>query len=316
MCARINYGGEPLSSLSLGVSADYSGSALRFGLMDIKPIEVVETIKRFGVKFKRIARTFETLKPSESFEDLVTFENEAVFAKIDIPHWFEAAKLVKLYSQRSIDRYEKDTDLQRAIENMKESKRIGRPLLSFVRFMTNRFESKREDFLEAEADNFLHSNFPLSFYNKFVVLGNTYGDFLKVLEQIVRIHEFRASSARNFKMYGRHISEMKRRIGPIIDQLDVCSFAALCLRRYVTLWNAKSYEQIWEEKFLDKNNIDVAKFEQLYSDFKMKLTETRRFLLEYDPRVLHKELALENDPTAQMFGKLVTLPSSSLSLER
>lgn len=303
-------------SSSSGISTGFAGSALRFGLLGIKPIEVAETIKRFGLKFRRITRTFETLNPSRSFSDLVIFNNRAIFAKIDIPDWFEAEKLVKMYSQRSIESYEKDTELKQAVEELRKSKRIGRPLLSFTRFMMNRFESKREGYLEAEAKRFLHSNFPLSFYNKFVVLDNTYYDFLKVLEQIVRFHEFRASSARNFQMYCRHIDKMKKRIIPILDQIDTCFFFASCLKKYVAVWNAKSYEEIYGPEFLDIGEIDYAKFEQINNDFKTKLTEIRRFLLTIDPNILRKEFNLENEPTAKMFGRLLMLPSESLSLER
>lgn len=303
-------------SPSYGISSGYSGSALRFGLVDIKPIEVVETIKRFGVKFRRITRTFETLKPSQSYSDWVTLKNEVIFAKIDVPDWFEAQKLVTMYSQRSIEHYEKDVELKRAIEELRKSKRIGRPLLSFIGFVIGRFEAKREQYLEIEAKRFLDSNFPLSFFNKFVVFENTYYDFLKTIEQIVRIYEFRARSARNFKMYQRHITAMKNEISPILDVLDTCFFSASCLKKYVSIWNAKSYEEIYEPEFLDISKIDYPTFEQLNTDFKMKLTESRRLLLAYDPRILKKEPHLKNEPTANMFGKLVTFPLGSLSLER
>jgi len=303
-------------SPSLGVSTDYSGSALRFGLLDIKPIEVVETTKRFGLKYQIISRRFEALKPLQSFDDWVTFKNEAIFAKIDVPHWFEAGKLVKIYSQRSIELYEKDTELKQAIEEIKKSQRIGRPLLSFTIFMKNRFESSREDYLEVEAATFLDSNFPLSFYNKFVILDNTFYDFLRVLENTVRRYEFLATYARSFKMYSKHIDEMKRAIRPLIDQMDVCLFLSSCLKKYVIIWNVKSYEEIESSEFLDIRNIDYSKFEELNNEFKMKLTEIRRLLLKYDPNILKKKLTLENETTAKMFSKLITLPSDSLTIER
>jgi len=306
-----------LISPSFGISTDYSGSALRFGLVEIKPIEVVETINRFGIKFKRTIRKFESLQPSQSFSDLVILNNEMIFAKIGIPDWFEAGKLVEIYSQRSIERYEQDTELKRTIEELRKSHRIGKPLLSFTRFMINRFESKREQFLEIEAERFLNSNFPLSFYNNFVVSDNTFYDFLKVLEQVVRIYEFRAMYSRSFQVYSGHIEEMKRKIRPILDQMDACLFLESCLKKYVTVWNAKSYDEIYKEpEFLDINKLDHSRFEQLNNDFKIKLSEIRRFLLDYDPNILQKELNLENEPTAKMFSKIVMLPSSSLSLER
>lgn len=303
-------------SSSFGATMEYSGSALRFGLVDIKPIEVVETIKRFGIKFRKTSRMLESLRPSQSYADFVTLQNEAVFNKIDTPNWFATEELVEISSRRSIKRYEEDAELQEIIKELKSSDTIGRPLLRFTRFIRNRFESNREQSVAAEAVKFLNSNFPMSFYSKFVVFDNVIYDFLKIIEQIVRVYEFRARATRNFQMYSRQIDEMKKKIGPFIDQMDACLFTALCLEKYVSVWNAKTYEEIERPKFLDINKIDRQKFEQLYSDFNLRLAETRQFLFKYDPNFLQKELHLETEPAAKMFGKLVMLPLSSLSLER
>jgi len=42
----------------------------------------------------------------------ILLKNEMIFAKIDIPEWFEAGKLVGIYSQRSTESYEKDTEFK------------------------------------------------------------------------------------------------------------------------------------------------------------------------------------------------------------
>jgi hypothetical protein len=283
--------------------------------MDIKPIEVVETIKRFGLKFKKVTRTFESLRPVKSYEDLVIFQNEAVFNTIEVPEWFDAEKLVRIFSQQSIESYEKDTELKKAVEYVRTSERKGRPLLSFIQFIKNRFKSERDYYIECEAERFLNSNFPLSFYNKFVVFNNLYWEFLCILEDRVRWHEFRASSARNFLMYQKRIAEMKTEIGPLVDKLDECIFSLICLKRYVIVWNSKEYSEIFSPKFLNINNVDFSKFEKLYNNFITKLRETKELLLYYNPEMLSKEIDLK-DYTAKMFGKLVTLPSSSLNLKR
>jgi len=303
-----------MSFATSGISSSgYSESALRFGLMDIKPIQVIETIKKFGVKFRRITRTFESLEPSKSFSDLVYFDNEAIFGSIEIPKWFDARELVKVHSQNSIEGYEKDADLQREIENVRKAERKGRPLLSFTQFMRQRFESKRDRYLEIEAHRFLTSNFPFSVYNKFVVLDNTYHDFLKILEDIVRMHEFRASTSRNFRMYEKRIDEMKRGISPLIEQFDTCAFSCSRLKKYISIWNSKDYKEIFYPEFLDIKNVDFSVFEKLGKDCNTQLAETRRLLLRYNPEFLHRELDSE-DPTTKMFGQLVMLPQSSYSL--
>lgn len=300
-----------------GVATDYSGSALRFGLVDVKPIEVVDTIKKFGIKFTRKTQAFESLRPSESFADFVTLENEAIIARILVPDWFEAERVIRIFSQRSIKRYEEDAELQKAIKELRSSKAIEGPLLRFTRFIINRFESKREEYVEIEAGRFLASNFPLSFYRRFIVFDNTYYDLLKVSEQIVRFSEFHARTARNFQMYSRQIETMKRTLSPLIDQMDICFFAASCLKKYISIWNAKTYEELERgPEFLDLKNIDGQEFERLCNDFEARLLEMRELLLKHDPRIIRKEPRLENEPTAKMFGKLVMSPSDSLNLER
>lgn len=299
---------------SRATSIDYKGSALRYGLIDIRPIEIVETIKKFGLKFKRTIRTFESIKPPESYADLVTFQNETIFGTIEMPKWFDADKLVKTFSQCSIDSYENDIEFKKMAENVKKAERKGRPLLLFVQFAKNRLESSRDCYLEAEAERFLESNFPLSFFNKLVVFDNTYYDFVKILEERVRIGEFYASCARNLDMYKKKFAQMRRTISPIIDQMDKCYFSYDRLKKYVLVWNAKDYKEVLNPKFLDFKNLDFSEFEKHYNDYNMMLQETREFLLRYNSDILVKEL-VSKESTTNMFSKLVMLPSSSKTLE-
>jgi len=306
---------ETMITSSFGGLIDDSGSVLRFGLIDIKPVEVVETIKRCGVKFQRTTRYFESLKPSQSYEDFVTLINKVIFTKIDVPSKFEVDQLVKLSTQKSVMRYESDTELKNAIEELRNSSKIGRPLLNFTLFVKNRFETKREVYLESEAMRFLNSNFPLSFFNKFVIFDNTFFDFLKVLEKIVRWYELRATTSRNFRMYSKQISEMKKILSPLIDQIDRCLFDVSCLKNYILVWNSDSYEEILEEpKFLDFGKINPSKFNELSNEFETRLTEIRGLLLEFDTQIFQKEPRLENEFTEKMFAKLTMMPSEDLSL--
>ena len=299
---------------SVGPLSDYSGNALRFGLMEIRPVEIVETIKRFGLKFKKVTRRFESLRPAQSYEDLVLFQNEAIFGTMQIPKWFDADKLVEIFSQRNIKLYEKDTELKAMVEDVRKAERKGRPLTSFIQFMRDRFESRRDRYLETEAERFLSSNFPLSFYSKFVVFDNTYCDSLTILKDRVRRYEFLAACARSFPMHERRIAEMKTNIGPLLDKLDECVFHCLYLKKYVMVWNSKDYKEVLDPEFLDINNVDFSEFEKSSNNFNTKLREIREFMLHYNPEFLHKQIDSE-DYTTKMFGKLVMLPSSSLDLK-
>jgi len=301
-------------AFSLGAPVGgYSGSALRFGLVDIRPIEVSETVKRFGLKFRRVTRKFQSLEPSNSYADLVTFENEAIFNTIDVPEWFNADELVTIFSQRSVERYEKDTDLKKAVEEIRKATRKGKPLLSFIQYFRNRVESEREHYIEIEADRFLRSSFPLSFYNKLVVFDNTFFNFLEALEDIVRLYESRASYSRNFLMYRRKIAEMQRYIAPMIDDVDKCNFFYSRLKKYVSIWNSKDYKEVFNPEFLDFKKVDLAGYENLYNICSEKLSETRELLLRYKSQGFRKELDSE-ESTRNMFGKLVMVPSGYLRL--
>ena len=293
-------------------SIDYSGSSLRYGLLDIRPIEVVETIKKAGIKFLRITRKFENLKAPETYSDIVTFQNETIINSMKIPKWFDADKLINEFAQQAIKSYEEDEEFKKAVEEVKKAQQIGRPLLSFVHFVKNRFESERDHSLEIEADRFLRSNFPLSFYNRFVVFDNTYHEFLGFLENEVRTYEFLARCARSFDMYGKRISEMRRAISPMIDQIDACLLHYSRVKKYVTVWNAKDYGDLRNPKFLDIGNVDYTEFEKILDEYNNELMKTRQLLSSLDENAARKELEMAEYPPRKAFSKLAALQSCSL----
>ncbi|MEM2130634.1 MAG: hypothetical protein QXZ70_08570 [Candidatus Bathyarchaeia archaeon] len=303
--------------MTFGVSAvpsiDYSGSSLRFGLLDIKPMEVIETVKRFGMKFQRITRRFELSRAPQTYSELVTFQNRIIIDSFSIPEWFDGDKLVYEFSRRAIENYEKDEEFKKAVDALKKSDRIGRPLLSFVQFVKNRFESELDLYLETEAERFLNSNFPLSFYNKFVLFDHTYHEFLGILENNVRKYEFLASCARNFIMYQKRISEMKSAISPIIDQIDACFLQYLRLKKYIIIWNSKDYSEIRNPKFLDIKKINYPEFEKLFNEYVNKLGETRHFLLDLDNVAIQKGFYSTENAAKEVFSKLVSLDQRILT---
>jgi hypothetical protein len=301
---------------SLGTFTSNSTSVLRYGLLDIKPIEIKETIKRAGIKFIRITRSLESINPQKSYFDFIKLNNEAIFSTIEIPKWFDVEKLIEIFTKRSISFYEADVELKNAVENLKKDKGKPKTLLTFVSFVQERFESAMTDSLQNEALRFLNSNFPLSFFSKFVILDYTILDYLKLLKKIVRHYEIKSNMPRariEFRIYSRVIENMKRQIAPLIDQMDACLFSYKCLKNYIDLWNSTSYEEIFKSKFLDANKLDSSKFNELYENFNSKHMETRKLLLDAAPEIFHRELSLEDEPTARMFSKIVNLPLPALT---
>lgn len=312
--ACVNIVGVDLAFPSSGPLNDACSGPLRYGLLEIKPVQIVETIKRCGLKFRRTIRKFEPISSSKSYADLVKEENDAIFSVIRIPEWFDHKELATSFSQRSIERYEKDSELKEAVERMKTTERKDRPLTSFVQFMKQRFESRRDKYLEVEAQRFLNSNFPLSFYNKFVILDNTYYDFVTILERIVRRDESLGSVARSYPMYESIFKGMKRKIRPLLDQIDACLLSCLVLKKYIMVWNSKNYEEIFDPEFLDIKNVDFSEYENLRIKFNAELTKTRQLLMRSDASVFQKKIDSEGS-TKKAFGKLVMFPSDHLRLE-
>lgn len=297
------------SKASLFPSTDYAGNVIRFGLIDVKPIETVRIVKKFGIKFKEIVRTLTYPTTSiQSFDELVTFQNKLIFDTISVPKRFDSKELVRIFSEYAIKRYEKDRELKGIIQEIKEARNICKPLLSFILLIKTRYESKRDDLLETEAKVFLNSNFPLSFYSKFVEFDSLFYSFLKILERIVRMYELYAFTVRgDFRKYQRTIDEMKKKISPMLDVMDDCFISMLRLKRYVVIWNSENYKEIFSPKFLDIEKVDFHEFKELSRDFNDNLKKAKEYLLHYDPEFLCKEINF-NEQTAKIFSKLITLP--------
>lgn len=297
---------------SPGIISGYPTSVLRYGLIDVKPLEIREIVKRAGGKFLRISRVLRhDLESYKSYGDFVTSTNQTIFDTLPIPKWSDAAELVKIYSERSIKNYEVDTDFKKAAEALRQGVKDAKALSSFIDFVLQRLESGMSDSLESEAERFLNSNLPLSFFSKFVILDYTMVDYLKVMKQIVRHHEIRSTMPRarsEFRIFSKVMVEMKGKIAPVIDQMDICLLSYIRLNRYIELWNSNNYGELFKSKFLDIEKLDYSTFNELNENFTMKHAEARKFLLDIDPKIFHSEVRLEDDPTARMFNELFRSP--------
>jgi hypothetical protein len=292
-------------------SIEYSGNSLRYGLIDIKPIEIIETIKKAGIKFQRVIRKFESSHQPRTYGDMVSYQNDIIFSSIRVPDWFDAPELAKFVTKGAIESYEKDVEYKKAVEELKNNKsKSQHPLYSFVQFARARFESEMDSYLTQESERFMRSNLPLSFYNKLVIFDNTYRDFLTALEGIVRKYEFFAGYSRSFQMYGKHISEMKSAIGPIIDQVDLCALSYFRLKNYVAVWNAKDYSEVNNPYFLDMEKFDYAEFSKICEEYNNVLVQTRSQIFTLDQKISLNNLNVDNQ-ARDMFTKLASLPSES-----
>jgi len=293
-------------------SLDYNTSALRSGLLTVKPIEIAKTIKKYGLRFRQVTRRLDFEKSPRTFEDVVKLNNEIFVSKIEVPPQFDPMKLAEYYTKKSIDNYKKDTELKQIIQEVKESTRVAGPLLSFVRFIRNRFESELRDYIRLNARGFLQSNFPLTFFSSFVLSDYTFHSCVLILENLVRRYEIRSNLPRartEFRIYQRVIGEMKGEISPIIDQMDTFLMSELCLKRVIDLWNSETYDDIYKPKFLDMKKVKHEGLSRLENEFKTNLRETRHFLYSINPSVVSTKYDFRNDSTSQMIGKLLMNPT-------
>ena len=288
-------------------------TALRYGLVDIEPFEISKIVKKFGLRFRVTERGFRPSTPSKDFEELVFAKYSNLFQTIEVPEIFDVDVLVEVISKAHVKAYERDEEIKKAIEEIRDAQRKCRPLLNFIRLLRRRRESAFSRGLRRYASRFLKSNFPLSFFTKLATFDSLIIDFLQIMEGIVRIYEFKASAARNFQRYQRIIKEMQRKLIPIIDELDLCDLAYLRLKWYVYLWNSEDYEDIFEPKFLDLNRVDLFEFQDLLRIYEEQLMSSRRVLWRYykDPMLVslcRKEIAIKGEAKS-IFANLLVFPS-------
>lgn len=298
-------------------SLGYSSSTLRFGLMDIKPVEVKETFKRWGMKFRRVGIRYEPLRPTESYEDFMILTNSNILSRIPLPERFEQKKLVDMFTKAAVKQYNNDKEFQAAVAQLKEkrAKDSGKSLTSFVSFMKGRFERELQGYFESEAASFMKSNFPLSFFSKLTLMDNTYLAFLMITERIVRRCEILATlpgTRRPADSLKSRVEEMKRVLSPIIGMMDECEDSYFSIKRYVTIWNAEDYGDIANPEFLDKAKLDPKSFTELQATYLNSLSSARTTLFQlsklYAPEAFEMKIDF-SDPTIRLLSRLlVTCP--------
>jgi hypothetical protein len=292
-------------------------SALRYGLLKIKPIPVEDSVKIKGIKYKRTGIRFEqedeqTKEKSEfeKYEDFINYRYGQIFSRMPIPEKFSKEKLVEHFITEAIHRTKNDKEFVEHLEQKEKS------LFEYVSFLKQRFDSKMESYYRAEAAGFINSNLPMSFFTKSSMFINTYERYLTLVKRVVRRFEIRSHrpGVRNqFRTTEQELKAMQKELSPVIDKMDLCSSEYSSLNLYVILWSADSIEQIDEPKFIDYNRIDQVFFEEFSMTYSNELKQVRKMLNEmsksYEPDLFNKQTEQESSTTL-MLGKL--LSSSSI----
>ncbi|MDW8041168.1 MAG: hypothetical protein RMJ03_07130 [Nitrososphaerota archaeon] len=300
-CVIINIG-EKMSISSI----EYPSSALRYALLDVKPIPFEEIVKIKGIKFLKKGIRYEPEKKFDKIEDFVTFRYEQIFSRMPIPEAFSPEYIFDHFVSNTIKKIEEDKELREELEKKEKS------LLGFVDFIQKRFENEISDYYMSEADRFLRSNLPLSFFAQTSMFINTYQKYLSLVKRIVRRYEILSSLGGvrdRLRSHEQQLASMKKVLGPLIDAMDLFCIDALSLKLYVTIWSAESIEEIENPKFLDINKLDPSYFQEYLTSYGVQLKNMRKLIFqmsrEYDPEIFKKEVVSGNSETA-LLSKLLS----------
>jgi hypothetical protein len=280
-------------------------SALRYGLLDIKPIPYEEVRKIKGRKFKVSGIRYEHEKQFSNIDEFITFRYNQIFERMPIPDKYSKEEVLNHFLKEAINYTKKDKELTEEFDKKEKS------LLQFVAFIKKRYQEKINDIYETEASRFLKSNLPLTFFSETSMFANTYLKYLTLVEKIVRRHELLPrlpSVRRNIEKTEQHINTMKKELSPIIDKMDTLTIEILALKSYIMIWSAQDYNEIDEPAFIDKEKLDKTYFTEYEMVYSKELKETRKMLFaiskKYYPDLFTTQKT-ESNPENRMLGKLL-----------
>jgi len=287
-------------------SLDHPSSAFRYALLTVKPIPFEEIIKVKGVKFRQKGIRYEPEKQFESYEDYVRFRYKQILSKMPLPESFSYEKLYDHFCEVAVKRFKEDKQLQEELEKKERS------LLGFVDFIMRRFENKMTDYYMSEANRFMCSNLPFSFFTQTSMFINTYHKYLSLVRRIVRRYKIKSNMPgvrRRLEQHEKELASMKSVLSPLIDRMDSCCIELQSLKLYVSIWSADKPEEIDAPRFLDVKKLDQTYLTEYNLNYNREHMIIRRMIFqmskEYDPEIFKKEVTSGNS-TAVMLGKLLS----------
>lgn len=292
------------------LSTQSAATALRAGLIDIKPIELKERFKRFGITFTRVRRSFETTAKTDYLGYCDTM-NRNVLSFIQVPPRFDQEKVYDILMKMDEEDYEQDTEFKKALKRLTEQKSQRSThidsLISFVTFLKERDTNQMRDRIKMESRMFLRSNLPLDLFSDFVTHKYTLtmcaDNILGILKKY-RPFLMTGRARSTFIVYQNWFGKMKTELRPVIDQMDDLLFSKYSLVLYLTLASAKTYDEIENIKYLRKESLDQKEYERLRAQFNFDLLNMRKFLFSsrYAPTIPEIK---EDDPTTRMLGNIL-----------
>lgn len=298
-----------LGSSPFGLSA----SALRVGLLDIRPIEQVETVRRWGIRFRQISRGLESTTPIRSVEEHVGFVNRAVVHNIAVPSRFSSDVLIEYLSKQAVSFLSRDRELQQQIERLQTARGNRKEglgaLHSFILFMQERDNALEQSYIDLQASKFLSSDLPLSFFSDYIVFEDTWDGYLALIGEIVRRHDKLSQMPRarsEYRVYSRVVSDLKRQMSPFIDQMDLCFFRRASLTTYLDVCNATTLEEIGRDERISMSRLDPQEFRRLHTDFRTANRDALRLFMKQDLQPFEAPLEKSDETTKLLTGVIMS----------
>lgn len=286
-------------------------SALRYGLLKVKPIPFEETVKingirgrvtRKGISFKHDEQT-----ELEKFEDFISYTYEQVFKKVPIPDNFSKKQLIEHLINKSIDKAKKDEEFMKHLEKKEKS------LFDYISFIKERYEKKIPKYYEFDANIYLKSNLPLSLFTQSSMYIDTYQKYLTLVKRVVRRFEIKSNMGGvrdRFKKTDIELKIMQKELSPLIDKMDLCSTDYFAQSLYIYLWSIEKIEDLdnLDSLTLDINKLDQAYFQEYYVALNQELKGMRRLLFtvskRFEPDLFSKEIQTDTSATI-MLSKII-----------
>jgi hypothetical protein len=137
----------------------------------------------------------------------------------------------------------------------------------------------------------------------------TYTAALELLLTLVRRYEKKMDLPRarqQTPIYNKVCREMKFKLSPIIEQIELSSVATQSLTWYILFCNVDKLETISEERPLLKSKLNDEEFERLLWESEENSRKLRKLVMEQDARTF-KPLVEESDLKASFNEVVMTV---------
>jgi len=261
-------------------------SMLRASLTSFTPIRTRETVKLWYGTIRREFIRYELPEETESFEDYLTLKHDAVFNIIPIPDKFEKDKLADLFCKRSINLYKDDKEIHEIIDNIKDFKKTAlSPFLNLIILIKNRYRNNIDKTLKEYAEILLETDMPFKIMSAFARSQKIYAQILNQLDSIFYRHDRILDS--NISKGGRTRAEdvynlAKEEVDSTFNIAEPWFFNKTCLDKMLIVWNADSYDDIFDLKETRYDAISERAredYNRIFLSFRDNMKIVRKYIL-------------------------------------